>query len=39
MAGIVILSIIAGLVVVGGFWIASRDTKPQNKHPNTHRPA
>ena len=26
MAGIVILSIIAGLIVAGGFWVAAQDT-------------
>ena len=31
---ILILSIVAGLVTVGGLWMATRDTKPAEKHPD-----
>ena len=30
---ILILSLVAGLVAIGGLWIATRDTKPVQKHP------
>ena len=30
--GILILSLVAGLIAVGGLWVASRDTKPAEKH-------
>ena len=29
---ILILSLVAGLIAVGGLWVASRDTKPTEKH-------
>ena len=29
---ILILSIVAGLVVIGGIWMATSDTKPVEKH-------
>ena len=29
---ILILSLVAGLVAFGGFWIATGDTKPVEKH-------
>jgi hypothetical protein len=29
---ILVLSIVAGLVALGGLWLASRDTKPTDKH-------
>ncbi len=28
---ILILSLVAGMVVIGGLWLASRDTKPSEK--------
>lgn len=34
---ILILSIVAGLVVIGGIWMATRDTKPADKHLDDHR--
>lgn len=36
---ILVLSLVAGLVVAGGIWMATRDTKPAAKHPEEHRPA
>lgn len=30
---ILVLSLVAGLVVAGGLWMATRDTKPEEKHP------
>lgn len=33
---ILVLSIVAGLVVVGGLWMATRDTKPVSKRPKHH---
>ena len=32
---ILVLSLVAGLVVAGGLWLASRDTKPTAKHDDT----
>ena len=29
---ILVLSLVAGLVVAGGLWLASRDTKPVANH-------
>ena len=34
---ILFLSFIAGLVVVGGVWMATRDTKPVEDSSETHR--
>lgn len=34
MAAILVLSLIAGVFVIGGMWIATRDTKPLGKHPD-----
>ena len=28
---ILILSLVAGMVVIGGLWLASRETKPPNE--------
>lgn len=36
---ILVLSLVAGLVVGGGIWMATRETKPVEKHPEGHRPA
>ncbi len=36
---ILVLSIVAGLVVAGGLWMASRETKPVGKNPKSHRHA
>jgi hypothetical protein len=33
---ILILSLVAGLVVVGGIWIVTRETKPADKQTETH---
>ena len=35
---ILVLSLVAGLVVVGGIWMATRDSKPDVKHPDGHHP-
>lgn len=32
MADILVLSLIAGLVVAGGLWMATRDTGPSEPH-------
>lgn len=34
---ILVLSLIAGMVVVGGIWMATRDTKPVDKRPDGHQ--
>lgn len=34
MAAILIYSLMAGAFVIGGLWIATRDTKPLGKHPD-----
>jgi hypothetical protein len=31
MEAVVVLSIVAGMVVIGGLWLASRDVKPEKK--------
>lgn len=36
---ILVLSIVAGLVVIGGVWMATRETKPAEKHQDGHRTA
>lgn len=36
---ILVLSLIAGLVVIGGLWMATRDSQPTKKQPDGHRPA
>ncbi len=36
---ILVLSLVAGLVVIGGLWLATRDTKPVEKDHAGHRPA
>jgi len=36
---ILVLSLVAGLVVIGGLWMATRDTKPVEKHPDGPHPA
>lgn len=36
---ILVLSIVAGLVVIGGIWMATRDSKPEDKHLDDHRVA
>jgi hypothetical protein len=34
---ILVLSLVAGLVVIGGLWLATRDTKPAgNDHAGQH---
>lgn len=33
---ILVLSIVAGLVVAGGIWVATRDTKSSDQHPGPH---
>ena len=35
---ILILSLVAGLVVVGGVWMATRDTKPVDKQSDGNNP-
>lgn len=34
---ILILSLVAGLVVIGGLWIATGEAKPVDEHPGRHR--
>lgn len=34
---ILVMSIVAGLVVIGGIWMVTRDTKPEEKHQDDHR--
>jgi len=34
---ILVLSIVAGLVVIGGIWMVTRETKPEVKHLDDHR--
>ena len=34
---ILVLSIVAGLVVIGGIWMVTRDTKSEEKHQDDHR--
>lgn len=36
---ILVLSLVAGLVVAGGIWMATRDTKSESDHPADHRHA
>ena len=36
---ILVLSLVAGLVVVGGLWMATRDTKPVEEHSDGHHRA
>jgi hypothetical protein len=36
---ILVLSLIAGMVVLVGIWMATRDTKPVDKHPDGHHTA
>jgi hypothetical protein len=36
---ILILSLVAGLVVIGGLWMATRDTKPVEKISDRHNAA
>lgn len=36
---ILVLSLVAGLVVIGGVWMATRDTKPVEKHADVQHPA
>lgn len=36
---ILILSLVAGLVVGVGIWMVTRDTPPEEKHLDDHRPA
>ena len=35
---ILILSLVAGLVAIGGFWIATQDTKPVDKQLDVNNP-
>ncbi|BDT74123.1 hypothetical protein os4_36760 (plasmid) [Comamonadaceae bacterium OS-4] len=34
---ILFLSLVAGFVVLGGVWMATRDTKPEEDTTETHR--
>lgn len=34
---ILVLSFVAGIVVVGGLWMATRDTKPAETKSDEHR--
>lgn len=36
---ILVLSLVAGLVVVGGLWMATRDSQPAKKQPDRHHTA
>ncbi len=36
---ILVLSLVAGLVVAGGIWMATRDTKSEQDHSANHRHA
>ena len=36
---ILVLSLVAGLVVAGGIWMATRDTKSMDDHSADHRNA
>ena len=35
---ILVLSLVAGLVVAGGIWMATRDSAPEPKRPDEHHP-
>ncbi len=34
MVAILVFSLMAGVFVIGGMWIATQDTKPVEKHPD-----
>ena len=36
---IFVLSLVAGLIALGGLWVASRETKPVDKHEDFQRNA
>lgn len=36
---ILVLSLVAGLVVIGGLWMATRDSQPAKKRPDGHHAA